>query len=74
MRHLGRIQRAILKRVEEGDADFYALEDLANWISHRPDRNARRQAVLGAARSLVRRYPKQFALTEDETRPLIVGY
>jgi hypothetical protein len=42
MSGLGSIQRAILMLIDDGDADFYALEDLANWINHRPASNAQR--------------------------------
>jgi len=66
MSGLGRIQRAILMLTDDGDADFYALEDLANWIYHRPASNAQRQAVLSAAQSLARRYPEKIALAADE--------
>ena len=65
MSGLGSIQRAILMLIDDGDADFYALEDLANWIYHRAASNAQRQVVLSAAQSLARRYPKIIALAKD---------
>ena len=71
MSGLGRIQRAILMLIDAGDAEFYALKDLANWIYHRPASNAQRQAVLDAVQSLVRRYPQKFALAEDECGRLL---
>jgi hypothetical protein len=67
MSGLGSIQRAILMLIDDGDADFYALEDLANWIYRRPVSNAQRRAVLSAVQSLVRRYPEKIALAEDES-------
>ena len=67
MSGMGRIQRAILTRVDNGDADFYALEYLANWIYHRPANNTQQRIVLRAARSIVRRYPGKIALAEDES-------
>jgi hypothetical protein len=66
MSGLGSIQRAILMLIDDGDAEFYALEDLANWIYHQPVSNAQRRAMLSAAQSLARRYPKIIALAKDE--------
>jgi hypothetical protein len=72
MSGLGRIQRAILTRVDEGDADFYALNDLANLIYHRPaGHKQQQQAVLSAAQSIVRRYPEKFTLTENKSSRLL---
>jgi len=65
MSGLGRIQRAILMRVDDGNADFYALKDLANWIYHRPANNTQQQVVLRAARSIARRHPRRIALAES---------
>jgi hypothetical protein len=73
MSGLGRVQRAIVMLADHGEADFYALEDLANWIYHRPASNAQRTAVLSAAQSLARRYPKIITLAKDEIgRSLLV--
>jgi hypothetical protein len=69
-RGLGRIERAILELVEDGDAcdDRYAATDLALAIyqPERPTRlptQAERVAVLRAMRSLGRKYPSKIVLS-----------
>jgi len=71
MSGLGRIQRAILIRVDDSDADFYALKDLANWIYHRTAGNTQQQIVRRATKSLARRYPEKIALAEDGSGTLL---
>jgi len=66
MRHLGRIQRAILKLIDNGDADLHALEDLANKIYGGRATRSQHSRVFTAAQSLVRRFPEKIALAEDE--------
>jgi hypothetical protein len=69
-RGLGRIERAILELIEDGDVceDRYATRDLALAIyqPERPTRlptQAERVAVLRAMRSLARKYPSKLELT-----------
>jgi hypothetical protein len=42
---------------DDGDAEFYAMEHLANWIYRRPASSVQRRAVLSAKQSLARRHP-----------------
>ena len=69
-RGLGRIERAILELIEDGDAceDRCAATDLALAIyqPERPTRlptQAERVAVLHAMHSLARKYPSKLVLT-----------
>ena len=71
MRHLGRIQRAILKLIDNGDANPHALEDLANMIYRGRATRTQRWRVLYAAQSLARRYPEKIARAEDESGGLL---
>jgi hypothetical protein len=66
-----RIERAILARVDKGDA--VALKDLASWIYHRhqPVTNTQQQSVRRAAHSLARKYPEKIVLPEDENGDLL---
>jgi hypothetical protein len=71
MRGCGRIQRAILKLIDDGVADLYAPEDLAKSIYHRPATSERRRVIVNAAQSLARKYPEKIALAEYKGRDLL---
>ena len=70
--HLGRIQRAILKLIDDGDTDRRDLEDLANRIYRGRATRTQRWRVLTAAQSLARRYPEKIALAEGKDGDLWV--
>ena len=71
MRGCGRIQRAILKVLDDGDAHLYSPADLAKLIYHGSATSVKRHAVVRAAQSLARKYPEKFELAKGNSGDLL---
>ena len=66
MRGCGRIQRAILKVLDDGDAHLYSPADLAKLIYRGVATSEKRHAVVRAAQALARKYPEKIALADGK--------
>ena len=71
MQGSGRIQRAILKLIDDGDADLYAPADLARLIYQKPATSIKLRTVVSAVQRLARRYPEKLALAEGKSGDLL---
>jgi hypothetical protein len=71
MKGCGRIQRAILKLIDDGGFHLYAPKELARSVYHGPAACDKQRIVVRAAQSLARKYPENIALAEDENRDVL---
>jgi len=71
MKGSGRLQRAIVKLIDDGDADLYAPVELAKSIYQRPATSMKLRTVIRAVQSLVRRYPEKLGLAEGKSGDLL---